>query len=141
MIKYKFSKTTNPMTGETFYQKTNFYNYNVNNRIKLYEMLRGTVDEQKTYSDAKFVLIASFLFEPFKETYELLIGKAWWQGAMLMYVVPNADKIYEKYGIFNKFDVKNYKDNCLIIVLWNANIPENIINNVKVLTKGRLYIP
>lgn len=81
------------------------------------------------------------MLRPFKETYELLIGKAWWQGAMLMYIVPNADKVYEKYGIFNKFDVKNYKDNCLIAVLKNANIPQNIINNVKVMTKGRLYIP
>lgn len=72
---------------------------------------------------------------------EIVVGKGQKQGAILLYTIPDVDEKYQKYGLFSEFKIENYNDNCLIVVLQNANIDENHINNVRVLTKGLLYIP
>lgn len=60
---------------------------------------------------------------------------------MLLFTIPDVDEMFNKYGIYSEFDWKNYNDNCLVNVLKHNNIEESIINSVKSMTKGWLYIP
>lgn len=48
---------------------------------------------------------------------------------------------FEKYGLYQHFDKKNYLYSCFITAIINACDPsENVISNLKILTKGKLFI-
>lgn len=138
LIKYSYD-----FNEETkIYKYTKYYNYNNTNRETLIKILTHG-HNVKVWEVSGIGTAFIYTVEPknFKDTYQLLIGKSRRQGAMLMFTVPDAPKEYEKYGIYNNFDKNNYNDNCLTKLLMLNNVDEKTLNNVKVLTKGRLYIP
>lgn len=48
---------------------------------------------------------------------------------------------FEKYGLYNTFDEKNYYYSCFITAIKNAcNPSDGTITNLKILTRGKLFI-
>jgi hypothetical protein len=60
--------------------------------------------------------------------------------AMMMYIYPKINKRFNKYGLFSEFKPSNYVDNCLIIALRYCLVDESILTNIKMITKGKLFI-
>lgn len=59
---------------------------------------------------------------------------------MMMYIYPRIDKMFNKYGLFSEFKPSNYVDNCLITSLRHCMIDESMLTNIKIMTKGKLFI-
>ena len=116
----------------------NFY-YRVRNDFVDKDRL---VPNRYTESDQQLdEILSNFPEERLKDQYEIIYpeeSKMKKSGGYLNYIY---NKAYPEYGVYDKFDITNYQDNCLMHALKLCNLTEEQIQGVRCIMMGHLFVP
>lgn len=123
--------------GEGYQKGYTITRDNVNEVIRKFKNEDALIHEEEL-PGSDVSIIMSMILDPKHYKIEEVDGIGRPQGGFFPYLVPFTG--LERYGIYNKYDSDNYKDNCLVIALKSAGLNEDEVTNVKQFIKSG-YVP